>query len=105
MCLAIPGKVVSIYEENGLKMGRLDYAGTQNAACLAYVPEIQTGQYAIVHAGFAISIIDEEEAQKTYAVWEELVAASAEEGTDIFGMPLTEADSLHANQGKQDEIS
>ncbi len=90
MCLAIPGKVLEIYEENGLKMGRIDYAGTVNTACLAYVPEIELGQYAIVHAGFAISIVDEEEAQKTYEVWEELVQAAAEEGTDIFGMPLEE---------------
>jgi len=91
MCLAIPGKVIEISEENGLKMGRLDYAGTVNKACLEYVPEIQVGQYAIVHAGFAISIIDEEEAQKTYAVWQELVDAAAQEGTDIFGMPFDEA--------------
>lgn len=88
MCLAIPGKVEEIYSENGIKMGRINYAGTVNTACLEYVPEIKTGQYAIVHAGFAISIIDEEEAQKTYAVWEELIAAAAQEGTDIFGMPL-----------------
>ncbi|MFQ5605021.1 MAG: HypC/HybG/HupF family hydrogenase formation chaperone [bacterium] len=91
MCLAIPGKVLGIYDENGLKMGRIDYAGTVNTACLEYVPEIEIGQYAIVHAGFAISIIDEEEAQKTYEVWNELVEAAAEEGTDIFGMPLEES--------------
>lgn len=88
MCLAIPGKVIEIYEQNGLKMGKLDYAGTVNKACLEYVPEVQLGQYALVHAGFAISVLDEEEAQKTYAVWQELVDAAAEEGTDIFGMPL-----------------
>ncbi|MDQ7053197.1 MAG: HypC/HybG/HupF family hydrogenase formation chaperone [candidate division KSB1 bacterium] len=88
MCLAIPGKVIEIYEENGLKMGKLDYAGTVNVACLEYVPEIKIGQYAMVHAGFAISIVDEEEAQRTYAVWDELVQAAAEEGTDIFGMPF-----------------
>ncbi|MFQ5630412.1 MAG: HypC/HybG/HupF family hydrogenase formation chaperone [bacterium] len=88
MCLAIPGKVIEIYDQNGLKMGRLDYAGTVNKACLEYVPEVQLGQYALVHAGFVISVLDEEEAQKTYAVWQELVDAAAEEGTDIFGMPL-----------------
>ena len=92
MCLAIPGKVVEIYEENGLKMGRLDYAGTVNSACLEYVPEIEVGKYAIVHAGFAISIIDEDEAQKTYAVWQELADAAAQEGTDIFGIPLENND-------------
>lgn len=90
MCLAIPGKLIEIYEQNGLKMGRLDYAGTVNTACLEYVPEIELGQYALVHAGFAISVLDEEEAQKTYAVWEELVQAAAQEGTDVFGMPFDE---------------
>ncbi|NUO79722.1 HypC/HybG/HupF family hydrogenase formation chaperone [candidate division KSB1 bacterium] len=91
MCLAIPGKVIEIYEQHGLKMGRLDYAGTVNTACLEYVPEVQLGQYALVHAGFALSVLDEEEAQKTYAVWEELVQAAKQEGTDIFGMPFENA--------------
>ncbi|MFQ5640680.1 MAG: HypC/HybG/HupF family hydrogenase formation chaperone [bacterium] len=93
MCLAIPGKVIEIYQDTGLKMGRLDYAGTVNKACLEYVPEIELGQYALVHAGFAISVVDEEEAKKTYAVWAELVEAAAEEGTDIFGMPLADEDN------------
>ncbi len=100
MCLAIPGKVLEIYDEDGLKMGRIDYAGTVNKACLAYVPEIEPGQYTIVHAGFAISIIDEEEAQKTYEVWEELVQAAAEEGTDIFGMPLEKDSDTPKGGGK-----
>ena len=73
-------------------MGWLDYAGTRNKACLEYVPEIREGQFAIVHAGFAISIIDEEEAQKTYAVWQELVEEAAREKQDIFGMPLDQDD-------------
>ncbi len=100
MCLAIPGKVVEIFEENGLKMGKLDYAGTINSACLEYVPDVQVGQYAIVHAGFAISIIDEEEARRTYEVWDELVEAAAEEGTDIFGMPLPEPEDEKDEEGK-----
>ncbi len=90
MCLAIPGRVLEIYEENGLKMGRIDYAGTINKACLEYVSEIKVDQYAIVHAGFAISIINEEEAQKTYEIWNELIQSAAEEGLDIFGRPLDE---------------
>ncbi len=92
MCLAIPGKVVEIFEEHGLKMGKLDYAGTVNTACLEYVPEIEIGQYAVIHAGFAINIIDEEEAQKTYEVWDEMIEAVEKEGTDIFGMPLDDAE-------------
>jgi len=85
MCLGIPGKVVEIFEEGGLKMGHIDYGGTQNKACLEYVPEIEIGQYTIIHAGFAISIIDEMEAQQSYDAWRELAEAAAREGIDLFG--------------------
>ena len=71
MCLAIPGKVMEIYEENGLKMGIIDYSGTVNRTCLEYVPEATIGQYVIVHAGFAISVLDEEEAQSSLEAWEQ----------------------------------
>jgi len=90
MCLAIPGKLIEKYDENGLMMGKLDYSGAVNTACLEYVPEIEVGQYALVHAGFAINVIDEKEAQETYAVWNEMIEAAKAEGTDIFGMPLDE---------------
>ncbi len=92
MCLAIPGKVIEITEENGIQMGRIDYAGTVNTACLAYVPEVKTGQYVIVHAGFALSVIDEDEARKTLALFDEMVQQAAEEGLDVFGMPLDKSD-------------
>ncbi|GMT50014.1 MAG: hydantoin utilization protein B [bacterium] len=72
MCLAIPGKVIEITEENGLLMGKIDYAGSVSKVCLAYVPDVQVDQYAIVHAGFAISILNEEEASKTFKVWKEI---------------------------------
>lgn len=90
MCLGIPGKVIEVYEENGLMMGRIDFAGTISQACLAYVPEIEVGQYTIVHAGFGISVINEEEALKSYQAWEELVEAAAQEGVDLYGQPLPE---------------
>ena len=88
MCLAIPGKVIEITEENGIQMGRIDYAGTVNTACLAYVPEVKIGQYVIVHAGFALSIVDEEEARKTLELFGEVAEQAAREGLDVFGMPL-----------------
>ena len=88
MCLAIPGRVTEILEEHGLKMGRIDYAGTVNTACLEYVPEVRPGQYVMVHAGFAISILDEEEARKSLELWDELAEAATEQGTDPFGIPL-----------------
>lgn len=91
MCLAIPGKVVEIYVENDLKMGNIDYAGTVNAACLEYVPEARKGEYVIVHAGFAISVIDETEAMRTLQLWSEMQEKAAEEGLDIFGMILKDS--------------
>jgi hydrogenase expression/formation protein HypC len=90
MCLAIPGKVLEIFDENGLKMGKIDYSGTVNVACLEYVPEVKAGEYVIVHAGFAISVIDEAEANKTLELWDEMTEKAAEEGLDIFGMPLND---------------
>ncbi|MBA7694479.1 MAG: HypC/HybG/HupF family hydrogenase formation chaperone [Calditrichaeota bacterium] len=85
MCLAIPGKVVEIYEEAGLPMGRLDYGGVVHQACLAYLPDIKVGDYAIVHAGFAISMLDEEEARKTFETWEEMIRKADEAGIPLTG--------------------
>ncbi len=64
MCLGIPGKVVEI-NDGPLKMARVDFGGVRKEACLEYVPETQIGDYVIVHVGFAISRIDEEEALRT----------------------------------------
>ncbi len=65
MCLGIPGKVVELYESNGVKMGRVDFGGVIKETCLEYLPEIRVGDYTIVHVGFGISRLDEEEAQST----------------------------------------
>jgi hydrogenase expression/formation protein HypC len=65
MCLGIPGKVVEIRDDGPLRMARVDFGGVRKEACLAYVPEVQLGDYVIVHVGFAISQLDEEEAMKT----------------------------------------
>jgi hydrogenase expression/formation protein HypC len=65
MCLGIPGKVIEVRDEAGLRMGRVDFGGVRKEACLAYVPEVELGDYVIVHVGFAISRVDEEEALRT----------------------------------------
>lgn len=65
MCLGIPGKVVEINDEGPLRMARVDFGGVRKEACLAYVPEVQLGDYVIIHVGFAISQLDEEEAMRT----------------------------------------
>ena len=72
MCLAIPGKVIGIAEENGLRMGRVDFGGVVKRVCLDYVPDIQVGEYTIVHVGFALSRIDEESAEKTLEVFRQM---------------------------------
>jgi hydrogenase expression/formation protein HypC len=65
MCLGIPGKVVEINDDGPLRMGKIDFGGVRKEACLAYVPEVAIGEYVIVHVGFAISKLDEDEALKT----------------------------------------
>lgn len=77
MCLAIPGELVELWEENGLKMGTVDIGGSKTNACLEYVPDILIGQYTIVHAGFALKIIDAEEAAESLKLWDELIRSGA----------------------------
>lgn len=72
MCLAVPGRIVRIVEEQGLRMGDVDFGGVSRKVCLAYVPEAVEGDYAIVHAGFAISLVDQEQAARTLALMEAL---------------------------------
>ncbi len=73
MCLAIPGKITSISGEEPLtRMGKIDFGGVLKDASLAYVPEAKVGDYVIVHVGFAISRVDEEEAQKVFEYLREM---------------------------------
>ena len=65
MCLAIPGKVEEILTEGDLRIGRVNFGGVVKRVCLDYVPEVQVGDYTIVHVGFALSKIDEETALQT----------------------------------------
>jgi hydrogenase expression/formation protein HypC len=65
MCLGIPGKVVEIRDGGPLRMALVDFGGARKEACLEYVPEVQVGEYVIVHVGFAISRLDEDEALRT----------------------------------------
>jgi len=67
MCLAIPGKIESITGDDPLsRMGKINFGGILKEASLAYVPEAKVGNYVIVHAGFALSRVDEDEAQKVF---------------------------------------
>ncbi len=64
MCLAVPGRIESIHEEQGTRMGRVNFGGVVKEVCLAYLPEAEVGDYTIVHVGFAISCIDEASLRK-----------------------------------------
>jgi hydrogenase expression/formation protein HypC len=72
MCLAVPGEVKSLYEAHGTRMGIVSFGGVEKEVCFAYLPDIQVGDYTIVHVGFAISQIDEASAQKTLQAFAEL---------------------------------
>ncbi len=65
MCLGIPGKITEIYQKDSLQMAKIDFDGIIKEVCLAYTPEAEVGNYALIHVGFAISLMDEEEAQET----------------------------------------
>ena len=78
MCLAIPGKVVSVEQSNGLRVGRVQFGGIIRQASLDFVPEAEVGDYVMVHVGYAISRVDEAEAQRTYELLEEMGALETE---------------------------
>jgi hydrogenase expression/formation protein HypC len=83
MCLAIPGKVEEITTEGGLRMGRVNFGGVIKRVCLDYVPEVEVGDYTIVHVGFALSKIDEETAEKTLKVFREMGVLDEELGGEL----------------------
>jgi len=67
MCLGIPGRIVSMRDDAGLAMGMVDFGGIRREVCLAYVADqVQADDYVVVHVGFAISKVDEEEARRTF---------------------------------------
>ncbi|MCL5268686.1 MAG: HypC/HybG/HupF family hydrogenase formation chaperone [Bacteroidetes bacterium] len=73
MCLAVPGRVTRIDEHpRGLTMGKVDFAGISKEVCLAYVPDVKVGNYVIVHVGFAISILNEKEAEQVFEYFKQV---------------------------------
>jgi hydrogenase expression/formation protein HypC len=83
MCLGIPGKITSIYESDGLRMGKIDFGGVLREACLDYVPEAEMGDYVVVHVGFAISRLSEDEAQETLSLIREIMDIEEELGPEV----------------------
>ncbi len=73
MCLGVPGRILEIHDDEGLPMGLVDFGGVRREVCLAYVAgQVEPGDYCVVHVGFAISKVDEEEAKRTYEILREM---------------------------------
>lgn len=72
MCLAVPGKIVDVRDERGTRMATIDFDGIRKEICLAYLPDMEVGEYAIVHVGFAISRVDEASALETLQMFRDL---------------------------------
>jgi hydrogenase expression/formation protein HypC len=76
MCLAIPGKVVEIIEDDepALRRGKVDFGGVRKDVSLAFTPEARAGDYVLVHVGFALNVVDEDEARKIFETLDEMRA-------------------------------
>jgi hydrogenase expression/formation protein HypC len=95
MCLAIPGKILETKEENGSRLGRVQFGGITRLVQLDFVPEAGVGDYVIVHVGFALSKVNAEEAQRTYQMLEEMgmLEEVQESGSGIQDSGPTDSDS------------
>lgn len=82
MCLGIPGKIIAKYERDGTWYGQVDFGGISKEICLAYVPDAEIGEYVIVHVGFAISRLDEQDAMEQLALLREIEAAGEDAALD-----------------------
>ncbi len=80
MCLGVPGKIIEKYQVGELPMGKVDFGGVIREACLAYVPEAEIGDYTVIHVGFAISRLSEEEAMESLETLREIIDIEEELG-------------------------
>lgn len=83
MCLAIPGKILSSDMSNGVRVGRVQFGGITREACLDFVPQAKVGDYVIVHVGFAISVVDREEAKRSYELLQSMGVLESELKSDL----------------------
>lgn len=83
MCLGVPGKITEIYEKDGLQMAKVDFgAGVLRECCLAYIPEAKVGDWTVIHVGFALNLLSEQEAQETLALLQEIIELDEELGLE-----------------------
>lgn len=87
MCLGVPGKITELYEKGGLPMARVDFGGVFREACMSYVPEAKVGDYCIIHVGFALNLLSEEEANETMTLLKEISDLGSELGLNVEGTP------------------
>jgi hydrogenase expression/formation protein HypC len=80
MCLGVPGKVIETFREHDVLMGKVDFGGVRKQACLEHVPDARPGDYVLVHVGFALSRLDEEEAKRIFQLLEEVQALDERRG-------------------------
>ncbi len=90
MCLAVPGRVLSVEDQDGTAMAQVDFGGLRKEVCLAYIPDVRIGEYVIVHVGFAIQRLDEKSALDTLANFEKLGILEEEFG-DGFALAAKQA--------------
>ena len=96
MCLAVPGRVLSVEERDDTLMAEVDFGGVRKDVCLEYIPDVQVGEYVIVHVGFAIQRLDEQSAMETLATFEKLGILQEEFG-DGFEAAARQAGVTHPN--------
>lgn len=115
MCLGVPGQILSLSEDRGTSMAEVDFGGTRTTICLAFAPDADVGDHVLVHAGFAIAVIDAEAAAEAHRLWSELAATpgAAEDGPAPSSSrdparpepPISTGGSLPASAGGQPPIS
>ncbi|WP_405146353.1 HypC/HybG/HupF family hydrogenase formation chaperone [Nocardia salmonicida] len=111
MCLAVPGKVLSLHERDGTMMSVVDFGGVHKDVCLEYIPDAAIGDYVVVHVGFAIQRLDEESALRTLAEFEHLGVLNEEFGDGFAlaakqsGLPDPTAEPAATDFGDDTEVT
>ncbi|MEV0691726.1 HypC/HybG/HupF family hydrogenase formation chaperone [Streptomyces sp. NPDC050388] len=100
MCLAVPGRVLDVEDRDGTRMATVDFGGVVKDVCLEYLPDLEVGEYAIVHVGFALQRLDEESARRTLELFENLGMLQEE-----FGDPWEQAAAQGAAQQPSDHTT
>ncbi|AEV76083.1 hydrogenase assembly chaperone HypC/HupF [Mycolicibacterium rhodesiae NBB3] len=104
MCLAVPGKIVSIDDRDGTLMSVVDFGGIRKDVCLEYLPDAEVGQYVVVHVGFALQRLDEESAMRTLAEFEHL-GILEEEFSDGFEVAAQRSGLDNPDEPRRSEVT